>query len=362
MISDISHIVFKDVRKSYDGKTIIVDDLNLEVKKGEFLSLLGPSGSGKTTCLMMLAGFETVTSGDILIDDTPVQNIPPNKRNIGMVFQNYALFPHMTVFENLAFPLEIRKMPKDAIKQQVEKILSIVRLEAFASRRISQLSGGQQQRVAVARAITFEPQIVLMDEPLGALDKNLREEMQFEIKHLHERLGITIVYVTHDQSEAITMSDRVAVFNDGKIQQHSSPEVLYEKPENIFVANFIGENNNIMGELKGREGDMATVAVKDTILTGNCTSTVGEGKSVIISIRPEKVVIDSENDQANNNNIQGVVEEAIYMGDHTRLRINVLGNDEFIVKILNNQLKTHYHAGDTLKLSWNTQHCCVLDA
>ena len=216
-------MAFEHVQKSYDGETLVVKDLNLGIGKGEFLTMLGPSGSGKTTCLMMLAGFETATHGEITLAGRPINNIPPHKRGIGMVFQNYALFPHMTVGENLAFPLQVRKMDKPTIDAKVARALDMVQMGRFAGRRPAQLSGGQQQRIALARALVFEPELVLMDEPLGALDKQLREHMQYEIKHLHEQLGVTVVYVTHDQSEALTMSDRIAVFNDGRIQQLATP-------------------------------------------------------------------------------------------------------------------------------------------
>ena len=359
---DNTLVSFKNVNKSYDGKTLIIDNLSLDINKGEFVSLLGPSGSGKTTCLMMLAGFEPLTSGEILIDGSSINNIHPSKRNIGMVFQNYALFPHMTVYENLAFPLEIRKMAKGEIKNQVEKILSIVRLEGFALRRTSQLSGGQQQRVAVARAITFEPEIVLMDEPLGALDKNLREEMQFEIKHLHERLGITIVYVTHDQSEAITMSDRVAVFNDGTIQQYSTSPELYERPANAFVANFIGENNNLLGEVVKRNENTCWMKVQGAEISGYIDKATQLNGQALMSVRPEKVIVNPDKQDKLFNHVQGTVTEAIYMGDHIRICFKVLDNEEFIVKVLNNQETVQYKIGDVVDLGWNSQHCCVLEA
>ena len=234
------YVVFDHVQKSYDGQTLVVKDLNLSIGHGEFLTMLGPSGSGKTTCLMMLAGFETATSGQILLDGRNINDMPPHKRGIGMVFQSYALFPHMTVGENLAFPLEVRGMTKAERTERIKRALDMVQMGSFANRRPAQLSGGQQQRIALARALVFDPKLVLMDEPLGALDKQLREHMQFEIKALHERLGITVVYVTHDQGEALTMSDRIAVFNDGRIQQLAPPAALYERPDNSFVAGFIG--------------------------------------------------------------------------------------------------------------------------
>ena len=260
---DAAFVAFEHVQKSYDGETLVVKDLNLDIGQGEFLTMLGPSGSGKTTCLMMLAGFETATHGEIRLGGRPINNIPPHKRGIGMVFQNYALFPHMTVGENLAFPLQVRKMPKAEADAKVARALDMVQMGRFAGRRPAQLSGGQQQRIALARALVFEPELVLMDEPLGALDKQLREHMQFEIKHLHEQLGVTVVYVTHDQSEALTMSDRVAVFNDGRIQQLDPPEDLYERPTNSFVAQFIGENNTLAGAVETIAGDRCTVRLAD---------------------------------------------------------------------------------------------------
>ena len=245
-------VKFDNVDKSYDGKILVVKGLNLDIEEGEFVTMLGPSGSGKTTCLMMLAGFETPTHGEIYLDSNVISNIPPHKRGIGMVFQNYALFPHMTVYENLAFPIKSKKNSQKMRRiKKLIKLLSMVSLHGFEARMPMQLSGGQQQRVAVARSLVFDPQVVLMDEPLGALDKNLRESMQYEIKHIHESIGVTVVYVTHDQTEALTMSNRIAVFNDGKVQQLSSPDELYEQPVNSFVAEFIGENNKFLGQSYG---------------------------------------------------------------------------------------------------------------
>ena len=250
-------VKLEKVDKSYDGEVLVVKGLDLDIAQGEFLTLLGPSGSGKTTTLMMLAGFETPTNGEIYLDGNPISNIPPYKRGIGMVFQNYALFPHLSVYENLAFPLKVRKTPEEIINEKINKTLAMVSLSDFSNRMPAQLSGGQQQRVAVARSLVFDPQLVLMDEPLGALDKNLRESMQYELKHIHESLGVTVVYVTHDQSEALTMSNRIAVFNDGYIQQLSNPNDLYETPVNSFVAEFIGENNTITGTVKEISGNQA---------------------------------------------------------------------------------------------------------
>jgi len=294
MSNSDSFVRFEKVDKSYDGEILVVKDLNLDVPKGEFLTMLGPSGSGKTTVLMMLAGFETPTSGEIYLDGNPISSIPPNKRGIGMVFQNYALFPHMTVKENLAFPLEVRKMQKSEIEEKVSNALLMVELQDFGNRMPLQLSGGQQQRVALARSLVFEPRLVLMDEPLGALDKNLREQMQYEIKHIHEKIGITVVYVTHDQSEALTMSNRIAVFNDGKIQQISSPDVLYEKPESSFVAQFIGENNQLKGKVKSVYGENCIITTESGDDIHALKINVNySGDTSLVSLRPERVAINS---------------------------------------------------------------------
>src|SRR5262252_6501510 len=251
-------IEFEHVRKVYaDTALPAVDDLNLHIQAGEFLTLLGPSGSGKTTTLL-LAGFERPTSGHIRLDGRPIEALPPHKRNMGVVFQSYSLFPHMTVAQNVAFPLSVRKVAADAARTRVAAALSKVRLQDFAQRRPQQLSGGQQQRVALARALVFEPRLVLMDEPLSALDKKLREELQLEIRRLHRELGVTMVFVTHDQAEARTLSDRVALFNQGRVEQIASPKQLYETPANPFVAGFIGDNNMLHGARDAERGCLRT--------------------------------------------------------------------------------------------------------
>jgi putative spermidine/putrescine transport system ATP-binding protein len=352
---------FDGVQKSYDGEILVVKDLNLDVARGEFLTMLGPSGSGKTTCLMMLAGFETATHGDILLDEVPINNVPPHKRGIGMVFQNYALFPHMSVSENLAFPLSVRKLPKADIDQRVKRTLDMVRLGEFGDRRPAQLSGGQQQRVAVARALVFEPSLVLMDEPLGALDKNLREEMQYEIKHIHQSLGVTVVYVTHDQTEALTMSNRVAVFDDGVIQQLAPPDELYEKPENAFVAGFIGENNKIVGVVKEASNGECRVEVEGGIVTANAVNIDGVGSKTQMSLRPERVFINPDDGQVANVFTANVLEQ-IYLGDHMRTRFRVCGQDDFIVKVPNSSSHVHLTPGDDVKIGWTAMDCRALDA
>jgi len=353
-------VVFDHVQKSYDGESLVVKDLNLYIGKGEFLTMLGPSGSGKTTCLMMLAGFETATHGDILLGGKPINNIPPHKRGIGMVFQNYALFPHMTVGENLSFPLEVRKMGKSEREDKVIKALEMVEMADFINRRPAQLSGGQQQRIALARSLVFEPDLVLMDEPLGALDKQLREHMQFEIKHLHERLGVTVVYVTHDQSEALTMSNRVAVFDDGIIQQLAPPEDLYEKPDNAFVAQFIGENNTLMGVVKEIKNDVAVVTLQDgAVATAKAINCAGVGERTTLSIRPERVTLGAD---AKDNATDAEVLELIYLGDHIRCRMSVHGDTEFIVKVPNSSGQHELQVGSKTRVGWNTEDCRALDA
>ena len=360
--ADAAYVRFDNVQKSYDGVTLVVKSLNLDIAEGEFLTMLGPSGSGKTTCLMMLAGFEPATHGEIFLNTRPINRVPPHKRGIGMVFQNYALFPHMTVEENLLFPLEVRRMPRDEARRRVAKVLEMVELPEFAGRRPAQLSGGQQQRVAVARALVFEPALVLMDEPLGALDKQLREQMQYEIKHIHESLGVTAVYVTHDQSEALTMSDRIAVFDDGIIQQLSTPDDLYERPQNSFVAHFIGENNTLHGTVTEiRNGECRVAIDGGGEVSALAVNVDGVNTRTTLSLRPERAEIDPPSVDGLNT-LEGRVEELIYLGDHIRTRLTVAGHDDFIVKVPN----THSHrpmvVGETATVAWVTEDCRALDS
>ncbi|MCH9671602.1 MAG: ABC transporter ATP-binding protein [Gammaproteobacteria bacterium] len=355
-------VEFDRVQKSYDGEVLVVKDLNLSIGRGEFLTMLGPSGSGKTTCLMMLAGFETATHGDIRLDGKPINNIPPHKRGIGMVFQNYALFPHMTVAENLAFPLQVRKLGRAQVESKVRAVLDMVQMGEFMGRRPTQLSGGQQQRIALARALVFEPGLVLMDEPLGALDKQLREHMQYEIKHIHERLGVTVVYVTHDQSEALTMSDRIAVFNDGVIQQLAPPSALYERPENAFVAQFIGENNRLLGRVDDISNGVANVTLDGGgTVTALAVNVSGPGERTQLSIRPERVVIGPQHAGVGLA-VDATVHELIYLGDHIRCRMGVAGNDEFIVKVPNSAGHRPLSVGEQVQVGWATEDCRALDA
>lgn len=357
------YVVFKNVQKTYDGEHLIVKDLNLSVRRGEFLTMLGPSGSGKTTTLMMLAGFETATGGEIYLDTRPINKVPPHKRGIGMVFQNYALFPHMTVGENLAFPLEVRKMPKEEREVRIKRALDMVQMSAFINRRPAQLSGGQQQRIALARALVFDPKLVLMDEPLGALDKQLREHMQFEIKRLHTELGITMVYVTHDQGEALTMSDRIAVFNDGRIQQLASPEDIYERPVNSFVAQFIGENNKLLGTIENVSGGRAAVRLDSgEVIEATPATFMSKGHRTVVSIRPERVSFGPASEPGTTASMEGEVLEIIYMGDILRTRLRLGGTDSFIVKIPNSPDHCRLNPGERVQVSWKMQDARALEA
>jgi putative spermidine/putrescine transport system ATP-binding protein len=327
-------VTFTGVQKTYDGATLVVRSLDLEIQRGEFLTLLGPSGSGKTTCLMMLAGFESPTAGEILLNGQPITRTPPHKRNFGMVFQNYALFPHMTVTDNVAYPLSVRKVPKAGIAQRVEKALAMVQLQGKGERYPAQLSGGQQQRVALARALVFEPQIVLMDEPLGALDKQLREHMQIELKELHRQLGVTFVYVTHDQGEALTMSDRVAVFNDGDIQQIDVVDRLYETPANRFVAGFVGDSTLLEGTLGAAGAQSAELVLAGgERLAGVNVNGAAPGENVVASVRPERVIAHLAAPRDERNTLQATVSSVIYFGDHLRLRCTLAGQPQATVKL-----------------------------
>ena len=354
-----THVKFDRVCKSYDGRVQVVRDLDLSVHEGEFLTLLGASGSGKTTCLMMLAGFEAPTSGSIRIGGRPVDDLPPRKRGIGIVFQNYALFPHMTVGGNLAFPLEVRRLDPRQRRERVQRALQLVRLEGYEDRRPNELSGGQQQRVAIARALVFEPSLVLMDEPLGALDRRLREEMQYEIRRIQRTLGITVVYVTHDQQEAMVMSDRVAVFRRGRIEQVALPEILYEEPERPFVASFIGENNMLSGRVVSVEKDISRVEVGGQIVQAFQVTPCKPGDPVVLAIRPERVCLAPEPEMYANR-FEAGIEDITFLGDHLRLRLAVCGRTDFVVKIPNIVGHGAVLEGDRVQVGWTATDCRAL--
>ena len=313
-------IELKNIKKVFDD-TVVVDNFNLTVKKGEFVTFLGPSGCGKTTTLRMIAGFEFPTEGEILLNGEDISHIPPNLRPINTVFQRYALFPHLNVYENVAFGLNLKRLPKSVISEKVKHVLEVVDLEGFEKRQISTLSGGQQQRIAIARAIVNEPDILLLDEPLGALDLKMRKEMQLELKSMHERLGITFIYVTHDQEEALTMSDKVVVMSDGMIQQIGTPEGIYNEPKNAFVADFIGESNIFEGRMA------ASMTVEFCKAQFPCVDNVPKDTRVDVVVRPEDVVITRPED----GQIRGIVDSAVFKGMYYEITA-ISGENEVVIQ------------------------------
>lgn len=312
-------IELQHVSKSYDKDTEVIEDFNLEIKKGEFVTFLGPSGCGKTTILRMIGGFDLPTEGNILLHGEDITKLPPNKRPINTVFQKYALFPYLNIFDNIAFGLKMKKLPKDEIKKKVKRVLEIVDLEGFEKRKIDTLSGGQQQRVAIARAIVNEPEILLLDEPLGALDYKMRKEMQYELKEMHKQLGITFIFVTHDQEEALTMSDKIVVIADGKIQQVGKPEEIYKVPKNAFVADFIGESNIFDGEMVGDK----KVSIHD--VSFDCTENYPLGDRVEVVIRPECVTLLSPED----GKFKGEVHSSVFKGTEYEITV-YFGKSEIV--------------------------------
>jgi len=357
---EVDWLQINNLRKTY-GDFTAVKDIQLNIHKGEFLTLLGGSGSGKTTTLLSVAGFLEPTSGEILLNGDSIIDKPAHKRNIGMVFQQYSLFPHMTIFDNVAFPLKMRKIGKAEMKEKVQNILSLVELEDFAKRKPNQLSGGQQQRVALARALVFEPNILLMDEPLAALDKKLRETMQMEIRELHEKLGLTIIYVTHDQEEALKMSDRIAVFNEGSIEQIGTPEDLYDRPDSQFVAQFLGNSNAIHGKIVESNDGYATIEnAQDVTFKATTDFSFNKGDSVVAMIRPEKVDISKTKKDAMNR-IKATVSEMIYLGESYRYILKTAVGEEVVVK---KQIRyvdeTVFQIGDTVYVTWEQDNAVAL--
>lgn len=315
-------IELRHISKVYsDNGFKAVDDFNLEVKRGEFVTFLGPSGCGKTTTLRMIAGFEMPTSGEILLNGEDISQLPANKRPINTVFQRYALFPHMNIYDNIAFGLKLKKLPKEEIRKKVKRVLDIVDLEGFENRKISTLSGGQQQRIAIARALVNEPEILMLDEPLGALDLKMRQEMQIELKHMHDELGITFIYVTHDQEEALTMSDKIVVLSEGRIQQIGTPEDIYNEPQNAFVADFIGESNIFKGIMTGH--------MKVRFCGGEFMGMddVAEGTLVDVVVRPEDVIITKPEDGI----VEGEVVSVIFKGMHYEVTVES-GKYEMVIR------------------------------
>lgn len=348
---------FKNVTKSFDQFNA-VDNINLTIQHGEFLTLLGPSGCGKTTSLRMIAGFEQASEGKIMINGEDMSRVEPYNREVNTVFQNYALFPHMNVYENVAFGLKIKKVKKDEIKTRVEKVLRLVQLEDYAKRSIKQLSGGQKQRIAIARAIVNNPKILLLDEPLGALDLKLRKQMQLELKNLQKSLGITFIYVTHDQEEALTMSDRIVVMNKGKIEQIGTPYEIYENPVSEFVANFIGETNIVKGKVIGHQGERAQLEIGSQsffIPNGNRFQMDGDVK---FAIRPEKIQVTVEQ-PVEPFFLHGKLKEKIYVGTTTKVIILLEDGQEIVAN--NNQIKkSNLSEDEAFYISWNPEDIVVL--
>ena len=344
----------------YYGDFAAVDDISLDIKDGEFLTFLGSSGSGKSTTLSMLAGFETPSSGEILVNGQSLVNVPPHKRDIGMVFQRYSLFPHLSVRDNIAFPLAIRKLAPAERDRRVDAMLKLVQLEQFAHRRPSQLSGGQQQRVAIARALVYEPRILLMDEPLGALDKKLREDLQDELRQLHRRLGITIVYVTHDQEEAMRLSQRIAIFSHGKIVGLGSGFDLYQNPPNAFVASFLGNSNFL--KLKAQGNAVATFEGQS--LSIRLTAGLQADQDVLLMVRPEKAVALSVEQAAVEplaagwNEVSAKVVEVLFLGESQTCSVVTSGGTSMTVKALS-AAGMPLKAGDPVRVRWATADACV---
>ncbi len=339
-----------------------VKSLDLDIHPGEFFTLLGPSGCGKTTTLRLIAGFETPTRGEVLIQGKSVGKVPPNQRPVNTVFQNYALFPHLTVLKNVAFGLAVKRMPRPQREQLAQEALDLVRLAGMGDRKPNQLSGGQQQRVALARALVNQPAVLLLDEPLGALDLKLRKAMQIELKQLQEQVGITFIYVTHDQEEALTMSDRIAVMKDGVLQQLGDPVTLYEKPANRFVADFIGESNLLPGKVESVSGERATLAFGQELMSaqvGDASPAIGQ--EVYVAIRPEKLLIASEGEMPGNS-LSGAVSQVIYIGTDTRYIVDLASGASIAIRVQNSGGRDvqAFRRGEQVRISWATEDARTL--
>ncbi len=350
----------RGLRKTY-GSFVALREADLDVAAGEFVTLLGPSGSGKTTLLLAIAGLNEPDSGEIRIDGHLATFLPPYKRDIGMVFQNYALFPHMSIHENIAFPLRMRRRPEAEISASVQRVLDIIRLPDIGARFPGQLSGGQQQRVALARALVYEPSIVLMDEPLGALDKKLRDQLQFEIKRLHEELSISVLYVTHDQEEALVMSDRICLMRNGLIEQLGTPDELYFRPRTLFAADFLGESNLFEGQLEALDGLDATVRLRNGArVRGQCTTADLEaGRQVFVMVRPEAITPVTE-DHPDLNVIPATFVDRVMTGSTTKFFFRTARGEEVRMQRLTGGQGTDAPGRDEVRLGWRAERCVIL--
>ncbi len=337
------------------GEFIAVEDVNLHIRRGEFLTILGPSGSGKTTLLMIIAGFLEATTGDIQFDGLSIMSLRPEKRNFGMVFQGYALFPHMTVRQNIAYPLEVRKGARDEIVKRVDEMLELVQLETFGDRLPRQLSGGQQQRVALARALIFDPLVLLLDEPLGALDKKLRSNVQTQLKHLHRKVGKTFVYVTHDQEEALSMSDRVVIMNHGRVVQVGSPQELYERPSTVFASKFIGKSNILRGVVNQVDGNEVLYAIADKYFQQLVSNEkFSKNDEIILALRPEKIKIARSKVASNEVNILvGRIIDITYFGSTILVNVETDSVGEFIVEVQAWNNQETLEEGQNISLTWS---------
>ncbi len=358
MLCRMSSVSLKKLVKRF-GPVCAVDRVSLEIAEGEFFSILGPSGCGKSTTLRLIAGFEEITEGAIELDGEDVSGLPPERRDIGFVFQNYAIFVHMSVFENIAFGLRLRKVPEPEIRKKVAAALDQVGMPGLESRMQGELSGGQQQRVALARVLVTEPRILLLDEPLSALDKNLREEMKFWIKDLQFSLGITTIYVTHDQGEALTMSDRIAVMDCGRVAQVGRPRDIYETPENLFVAEFIGESNSLTGTICTSSGMNGTIKVADYILTARLHSDLTDGQDASLVLRPEQVMVGSAPSPNGWNEVTATATSVSYQGANLRYTFDLL-EQKIISETPNRPDAPKLKTGQTVKLHWRGDAGCAL--
>lgn len=355
---DQTMVALQGVSKRY-GQVDALHRVDLSIRKGEFVTLLGPSGSGKSTLLNLIAGMIAPSSGRIVINGRDATTLPTNQRGLGMVFQNYALMPHMTVFENIAFPLQVRRLPKGDIKHKVEEALDLIQLRHVASRRPRELSGGQQQRVSLARCIVYNPALILMDEPLGALDKKLREQMQLEIKRLHAELGVTMLYVTHDQDEALTMSDRIVLMNGGKIEQQGQPDELYFKPATIFSAEFIGSSNLIPGVVEASAGALSLRTAIGTFPAPAVDFSISAGEKAVLLIRPENTMLMDASDSVG---VAGVIEDSILLGGVVRHFVRCADQSTIIVQELNQPDRASARRGDEVRVAWRPAHARLLPA
>jgi len=356
----VGDLKLKNITKRF-GEFLAVDDLTLTIPRGSFFALLGPSGCGKTTTLRMIAGLEEPTSGTISIGDADITHTKPYKRPVNTVFQNYALFPHLTIFENVAFGL--RRRGQKNVKDAVEKVLALVELGHLKDRKPGQLSGGQQQRIAVARAIVNRPALLLLDEPLGALDLKLRRQMQIELKWIQTEVGITFVHVTHDQEEAMTMADTIAVMNKGRIEQMGSPVELYENPQTVFVANFLGQSNLIVGQVQSDSGAETSVDVHGSRILLPSARNRGNGKSVLVGIRPEKINIQTSTSNAGKNSLEGgIVTDISFVGVSTQYQVEMPWKQEIMVFEQNDGGAPNIRKGDQVTLSWEPHFTFALDS